>query len=51
MVDQGQMTQERYDEWNRRQEELLASLQNGTITAMRTDNTVYFEDVPAQSGD
>ena len=50
MVDQGQMTQERYDGWNQRQEELLAGLQNGTITAMWSDSMVYFEDVPTESG-
>lgn len=47
MVSTGNMTQADYDEWNQRQEEILAGLRNGTLEGRIVDGTIYFD--PAAS--
>ena len=43
MVSAGSMTQAYYDDWDRRQEEILAGLRNGTLEGRIVDGTIYFE--------
>ena len=43
MVSDGNMTQADYDEWDQRQEEILAGLRNGTLEGRIADGTIYFD--------
>lgn len=45
MVSAGNMTQADYDEWDQRQEEILAGLRNGTLEGSIVDGTIYFDPV------
>ncbi len=48
MVSIGNMTQEEYDEWDQRQEEILEGLQSGAFEGRVVDGTVYFDPIASE---
>lgn len=45
MVSTGNMTQADYDEWNQRQEDILAGLRSGTLEGRIVDDVIYFDPI------